>query len=231
MADIFDEVNEDLRAERAQRLFQRYGALLIVAAVLIVAAAGAWQFWRHRQAQAREAVAAEYLTAMRGAGTPLGGAAPARAEAEKAFAAIATNGPGGYRTLARLHEAALKASSGDLPGALALWDQVSADEGADPQLRQLADLLWVQHQVDRGDPAAVEGRLAPLLAADNPWRPLAQESEAWLKLRTGDTKAAVTLLRQIAAAQNAPPGVRDRATALLVQLGQPPDGSDPEIGG
>jgi hypothetical protein len=141
----------------------------------------------------------------------------------QAFATIAANGPSGYRSLARLQEAALKAGAGDVPAALALWDQVSADEQADPQLRHLADLLWIQHQVDTGNPADVEGRLAPLIAPGNPWRPLALECQAWLKLRTGDKAGAITILRELVALPAAPTGVRARANGLLVRLGAPPE--------
>ena len=135
---------------------------------------------------------------------------------------VANTGPEGYRTLARLRAAALKADAGDLPGALALWDQVSADEAADPQLRNIANLLWVQHEVDHGDPAAVQGRLAPLIAPGNPWRPMALESQAWLLLRTGETDKARDVLRQLTGDPMAPPGVRSRAGYLLQGLGEPP---------
>jgi len=227
VVDIFDEVSEDLRAERAQKLLQRYGFLLVIAAVLVVAAAAGWQAWRWRQTQAREAVAASFIAAMGQSSAPLatqtqGPQSPAQAEAARTFAEMAANGPSGYRSLAQLREAALKVRAGDLPSALALWDQVSANEAADPQLRQLADLLWVQHQVDAGDPASVEGRLAPLLAPGNPWRPLALESQALLKLRSGDAKAASTILHELAALPSAPPGVRARANLLLARLGEAP---------
>lgn len=46
MVDIFDEVDEDLRAERAQALLKRYGGLLIALALLTIGAAGGWQAWR-----------------------------------------------------------------------------------------------------------------------------------------------------------------------------------------
>ena len=78
-----------------------------------------------------------------------------------------TSAPEGYRTLARLREAALKADAGDLPGALALWDQVAADASADPLLRDLASLLWAEHQIDSGDPALLEARLKALAAPEN----------------------------------------------------------------
>ena len=219
--DIFDEVNEDLRAERARRLLQRYGFLLVIVVVLVVAGVAGWQMWQSRQRAAREAVATQFLTAMQQQASPA--SSPEQKQALATFADIGKDGPGGYRSLARLREAATKANTGDLPGALALWDQVSADEQADRSLRRVADMLWVQHQVDTGEPALVEGRIQPLAAPGEPWRPLALEARAWLKLRTGDTAGAETTLREIIAIPSAPPGVRARANGLLTRLGVAPD--------
>ena len=52
-------------------------------------------------------------------------------------------------------------------GAAALWDQVAADSSADPLLRDLASLLWAQHQIDSGDPSLLEARLKALAAPEN----------------------------------------------------------------
>jgi len=46
VVDIFDEVDEELRAERAQQLLKRYGGVIIAGAILIVGAAAGWQGWR-----------------------------------------------------------------------------------------------------------------------------------------------------------------------------------------
>ncbi len=223
MADIFDEVNEDLRAERAKQFALRYGWLVALAALLFVAGVGAWQGWRWYAAKQANEVASVYLGAMRAVSGPAvaeGQATPSRITATAEFDRLASSGPEGYRSLARLRSAALHASTGDLPGALAMWDKLSADTAADPLLRDLANLMWVQHQVDSGDPAAIEGRLQPLIAGGNPWRPLALENQAWLAMRTGHNDQAREILRQLAADATAPDGVRGRANGLLAQLGE-----------
>ena len=230
MADIFDEVNEDLRVERAKRFALRYGWLVALLVALLVAGVGAWQAWRRYQEQQANSVAAAYLGAMRGADGPApadGQPTPGRSAAMAEFDRLAGTAPEGYRSLARLRGAALHASSGDLPGALAEWDKLSADTAADLLLRSLADLMWVQHQVDSGDPAAVEGRLQPLIAPNSPWRPLALENQAWLALRMGHADQARDTLRQLAADPAAPDGVRGRANGLLARLGGPAPAAAP----
>ena len=43
MADIFHEVDEEVRRERLKKLWDRYSIYIIALAVLIVAAIGAWR--------------------------------------------------------------------------------------------------------------------------------------------------------------------------------------------
>src|SRR5580692_11776173 len=43
VVDIFDEVDEELRAERARRLLKQYSGLIVAVALLIVGAAAGWQ--------------------------------------------------------------------------------------------------------------------------------------------------------------------------------------------
>lgn len=220
MVDIFDEVDEELRAERAQQLLKKYGGVIIAGAVAIVAAAAGWQGWQWYQARQDQAAAVQFVTAMNLAEPTAAGTNEAnRANAIAAFAHAAANSPEGYTTLARLREAALKADSGDIQGAGALWDQVAGDGSADPLLRDLASLLWAEHQIDKGDPALLESRLKALAAPENPWRPLAEEQLALLELRQGKADAAKTTLRRLSADASAPSGVRGRAGALLTRLG------------
>ena len=169
VVDIFDEVEEELRAERTQRLLKKYGGAMVAAAVLVVAAVGAWQGWRWWEARHDLAVAGQYLTAMSVADSAANDKAMQQ-QALAEFDRVASAAPAGYRTLARLRAAALKAQTGDIAGATRLWDAVATDSSAAPLLRDLASLLWAEHQIDTGDPGLLEARLKALAAPDNAWR-------------------------------------------------------------
>lgn len=217
MVDIFDEVDEELRAERAQRILKRYAGLIIAVAFLIVAAAAGWQAWRWWQARQDMAAGQRYLAALALMQSPA--AAANHQEITGTFDMLAQTAPEGYRTLARLQAAALKAQHGDQRGAAALWNDIATDSSADPLMRDLASLLWCQQQIDTGDPALLETRLKALAEPGNAWRPLAQEQLALLELRQGKTEAAKASLSKLAQDVTAPNGVRQRAAALLGRLG------------
>jgi hypothetical protein len=136
-----------------------------------------------------------------------------------AFQTVIATAPVGYRSLARLRLAALQASAGRAEDAAATWNALAQDGEADDLLRGLANLLWAQQGVDKGDPALVEARLKPLTAADNPWHQIAQEYMALLDIRTGRIDEARAVLRPLSSDMTAPEGLRGRAGGLLDRLG------------
>ena len=222
VADIFDEMNDELRAERARAMAFRYGGLALAALAVVLLGFGGYSAWQWNQQRQSAAAAVPFIAAMTTADAlPTSGPAPARKQAAEAFAQVAATAPGGYQTLARLREAGLQADAGQLDAASRLWDQVAGDTSVDPLLRNLADLLWVQHQIDAGDPVAITARVQALDAADNPWRPLAEEARAMLALRQGDKPATLRILHSLADDQTVAATVRTRATGLLTILGEP----------
>lgn len=214
MPDIFDEVEEDLRAERARKLAQRWGGVALGVALLALGATGGWQAWQWNQGRQAAAAAETYLSLHRATerdGADLAGAG-------SGFATLGRDAPEGYRILARLRAAALKAETGDLPGALALWNEVAADQAADAIYRDLATLLSVTHALDSGDPAQLAARLAPLTAEGNPWRASAREAQALLAIRRGAPEEARRILEALVTDTAAPPGVRERAQRVAAGL-------------
>jgi hypothetical protein len=220
VVDIFDEVEEDLRAERAEKLLKKYAWLLIAAAVAIVGAAAGWQLWNRYQNHQDAAAAARYVAVQNALEQPAADqSAGAKAGEIATLDQLAASAPQGYRTLARLREAGLKADTGDVPGAVALWNTVAADSNADRLLRDVAILLATARELDRGDPAQLEARLKALTEPGNPWSTLAQEQLAMLDLRQGKLDDARKKLQVLSVDIDSPGGLRARASALLAGLG------------
>jgi hypothetical protein len=215
VVDIFDEVEEDLRAERAERLFKKYAWLIVALAVAIVAAAAGWQLWTRWQTRQDVVAASRFIAAQDAAQQP-GATKPAQIAA---LDQIAASAPEGYKTLARLQAAALKADTGDLQGAESMWNAVASDSSADPLLRDFASLMATGRELDRADPSQLEARLKPLAIASSPWSTLAREQLAMLDLRQGKVDDARKTLQALSIDIDAPAGLRARASALLTGLG------------
>lgn len=214
MPDIFDEVAEDLRAERARKLWKRYGILVMGALVFVLAGIGAHQSWRWYEAQKAERAALAFMAAHRAAEAE---GADLKAMAQR-FEEVSRGAPAGYRDLARLRAAALKAETGDLPEALRLYDAIAADSSADPLYRDLASLLWVIRSLDQGDPAMLAARITPLTRADSAWNASAREVAGLIALRAGRRDEARQAFQALAADVTAPRGVRERAQRLAMGL-------------
>lgn len=210
MPDIFDEVEEELRRDRSMRLWKRYGWVVGLVALAAIGGTGAWQAWTFQQQRAAQAATARLLEAMR---------QPTAPEAATALESVARDGDAGPRTLARLMEAARRASIGETQSAIPLWQAVAADGATESLYRDLASLLIAMNTLDTAEPAELAARLAPLAAPGNPWRHNAAELQALLADRRGDRPAAIAAFRALATDINAPAGVRARAEQMLTVLG------------
>lgn len=215
MPDLIDEVDEELRAEQAKKLAQRYGGLATGALLLAIAGVGGWEGWRWYEGRQAAQAAQSFLAASRDAAAE---GADARAAAGR-FASIAQGAPAGYRTLGRLRAAALLAETGQLAEALAAWEALARDTETDPLYRDLATVLWGLHALDQGDAAMIEARMTPLAAPGAPWRASAQEVLALAALKRGNTNEARRALQAVLADATTPQALRERAGRLLQGLG------------
>ena len=211
MSDIFREIDEELRRENLLKLWSRYGKYVILAAVIVVAIAGAIVAWREHQASERRAQSGRYSAAL----------ALVRegksADAGTLFAALAQEG-GGYGLLASFEEAELLAKSGDNKGAIAAYDNLAGSSGIDPEFRDLAVLLSVMHGLPEDDPKVAIERLQRLTENSNPWHASALELIAAAKLKGGDRSGALNTYKTLADDLSAPQRLRARAAEMAAAL-------------
>ncbi len=212
MADIFKEVDEELRRENLAKLWKKYGRAVIGLAAAIVLAVAGVQGWRAYDLNRRSELSDRYAAALeRAAGGDTAAALNALAEMSEADGS-------GYAGLAAFEEAKLRLESGDRDGAIALWDRIAAGSALGEGFRDVAALLSVMNQLDSGDPTTLRRRLQPLAADGAPFRASARELLALLALREGDRAGARELYTQIADDRAAPSGLRRRAAQMLAAL-------------
>jgi len=226
VSDFIREVDEDLRRENLEKLWRKYGGYAVIAAVVVVLGTAGYVGWQryaanHRAERARQFEAAMELVAKPDvvAATKTPGAAlpPAVVEASQALEAVAKDSDG-YGVLAQLHDAALKAKTGDSAGSLAIYNKLAGDAGVDQPFRDLAVILLALQTVDTAAPDELTRRLQPLTAESNPWHYSALEISAILAKRAGDTEKAKQILSGLTDDLNAPAGLRQRAAEMLAAL-------------
>ena len=214
MADIFREVDEDLRRENLEKVWKRYGKGILALVLVVVLGVAGFQGWRTYDLQQRQAQSDQFAAALSTAQDGDTGAAIA------ALSELSDPSGGGYTGLAALERARLLADAGDVEGAVAIWDRVAADSGLGPGFRDVATFLSVLNQIETGDTEALRQRLEPLAAADAPFRGSAWELMAVLALRDGATSSARDLYTKISDDRELPAGLRARAAQMLAALGE-----------
>jgi hypothetical protein len=208
LSDIFHEVDEEVRRERLQRLWDRWGNYIVAAAVLVVVAIAGWRVWEwHEQKRAQEA-GATFETAL-----DLSRAGK-HDEAEAKFVDVAKASPKGYRMLA-LFSGAAELAVRDPAGAVRAYDAIAADSHMGQSLRDLAAVRAGLLLIDSAPYADLQTRLEPATGADRPFRHTARELLAVSAWRNGDLATARRWIDMIMADNETPAGTRSRVEMLM----------------
>jgi hypothetical protein len=214
VANFIEEVDEEVRRDRAEKLWKRWSPLIIGVVVLILVGVAGYEFWKGWQAEKTAAAGARFSAALNLAqsGKP--------SEAAAAFGDLARGDAAGYAVLARFQQAANLIEAKDVTGAIAVYDGIAGDSGIDARFRDLARYLAVFHGLDQLAPDQVRQRLAAI-ASTSPWAANARELNALAELKAGNTDEARRQLTALADDPLVPTGLRGRATELLAALGGP----------
>jgi hypothetical protein len=211
VSEIFNEIDEDLRREQLKKLWDKYSILVIAAAILIVAGVGGWRGYQYLEAKK----AAEAGSAFEAAITL--SEQGKKAEAEAAFAKIASEGAKGYRVLARLRAAA-DAAAADPKAAAKLYDGIAADPSVSATEQDLARIRAASLVMETEPYADMLKRLEVATGEGRTFRHTARELLALSAYRTNDAVAARQWLDMIGNDARTPASMRSRAEALQALL-------------
>ncbi|NUJ81192.1 tetratricopeptide repeat protein [Methylocystis sp. FS] len=204
MSDIFHEVDEDVRRDKAAELWRRYHTPILIFAVLIVAATGAWSYYQTNRQKLAEAANARFEAAV-----ALANEGKAQ-EAAAAFEALAKDGPKGYATLARIRAAELRE---DRARALQELEAIADDKNVDKLNQEVALLRAALIILESGDRQKMERALGPMMTSKGAFRFSAQEWNGLDALANDDFEEAERDFNILLSDRDAPQSMRQRAAA------------------
>jgi hypothetical protein len=205
---LLREVDEELRREQLEKLWEKYGNYILAGAAVIVLIVGGWKIWETRAIAAAEAGGARYEAAL-----SLAKAGKAD-EADKALSELAKEGGGGYGTLSKLSLAGNYLKAGKNADALALFDEI-AQNSSDSLLSEFATLQAAALKVGDADFTEMQNRLNGLVMEGGPWRSAATELLGIAAYKAGKNDEASKYFTQLLGDSKTTTDMAERANMML----------------
>jgi hypothetical protein len=210
VSDIFREVEEEVRQERLQKWWKKYGNYVVAGVSIIVIVVAGWKLWERYDQQQRIKASAQMESAAQMA------AAGQDDLAATEYGKIAKKAPSGYALVAQLSQADELLASGRANEAVAIYMKVADNDKAG--LGQVARMRAAWAQGDKLPVADLKALLAPLNDGKSKWRFMARELLAYRALRDGQTAEAQKEYTALAADADAPNSLRQRAEAMATLI-------------
>ncbi|PPC86071.1 MAG: hypothetical protein CTY31_00955 [Hyphomicrobium sp.] len=216
MADDNDsllrEVQEELRREQMQRIWERYNGIIIGAGALIVFAVGGYTYMKNSRIAEAEARGAEYASALQLSEAKNADAALA------SFEKIAASSSSGYSALAKLHLAGAQVKADKSADALKTYEALAADTSADPLLRDFAKLQAASLRLSDADFTEIQNRLTTLASDGSAYRTSANELLGLSAFKEQKYSEARKYLEPLLIDPKASAAIQDRIKIILAQI-------------
>ncbi|MEI9905689.1 MAG: tetratricopeptide repeat protein [Asticcacaulis sp.] len=211
MSDIFEETEENLRAEQWLKIARTtlpWVGTGLAAALAIALGIWGFQVWQQKIA----AHASEVYEAGLDANSKAD-----KVGAKTKFEEAAKAGNATYKAMALMQLAALADLDKNTDEAVKDLDE-AAKATNNPLLQDTAAIKAAYLLMDKSSLADTQKRLAPLMKDGRPAAALAKEALAMAKLQSGDLKGARTDLNLLSLTLGTPDGIKQRAAAAVAAI-------------
>jgi len=207
------EVDENLRRDQMQDFFKRYGALLIIAVILFLAASGGFIWWKQHEVKRSGAEVEKLAAIYKDVGSGKMDQAPQQLDE------LAKSGSKAVRASALFARGALALQQNDTKLAASTYKSIADDSGLPKPYRDAALVRQTALEFDQLQPGDVIARLQPLAKPGEPWFGSAGEMTALALVKQGKRQEAGQLYAAIAKDQGGPQTIRARAIQVAGSLG------------
>lgn len=218
---LLREVEEEIRREQMQKIWERYNGLILGAVALIVIGVGGYQFLESRRIEASQSAGAEFAKALQLSEDKKDD------DAVKAFDAIAQSSAAGYSALAKLNVAGAQARAGKTAEAIAVYESIANQSGGDALLKNYAQLQVATLKLGDGDYTEQQNRLAPLATDTSPFKTTARELQGLSAFKAGKLAEARQFFEPLLIDQNASRAIQERVKIVMAEIARAEAGSAP----
>ncbi|MFT3731681.1 MAG: tetratricopeptide repeat protein [Hyphomicrobium sp.] len=209
---LLREVQEEIRREQMQKIWQRYSGLILGGATLIVLAVAGYKYFETTRIASQEAAGASFAAAETLSDDKK------KDDAAKAFKAIADDGPAGYAALAKLRLAGAEAKDGKTADAVATYNSLAKQSGGDDLLKSFAELQAASLRMADADYTELQNRLTPLAADGAPFANTAREFLGIAAYKAKNYDEARKYLEPLLIDPNASEDIQDRVKIVLGEI-------------
>jgi hypothetical protein len=206
------EIDEELRREKLEKLWEQYGTYVLGAAAALVLAVGGYQLYDQR----KKSFAAENGARYEAAVTLL--EQSKTDEAQKALSEVLASGHAGYASLAQLQLAGIHLKANRPQDALAVFEALATSPSADADIKTFALLQAAALRLGQADFTELQNRLKPVAEGSTAWRFQARELLGTAAFKAGKFDDARSQLTPLLADPETPRAALDRIQLILAAM-------------
>lgn len=206
------EIDEELRREKLEKLWEQYGTYVLGAAAALVLAVGGYQVYDQRKMSFAAENGARYdaaVTLIEQSKTE---------EAQKALSEILASGHAGYSSLAQLQLAGIHLKANRPKDALAVFEALATSPSADADIKTFALLQAAALRLGDADFTELQNRLKPVAEGSTAWRFQAREILGTAAFKAGKFDDARSQLTPLLADSETPRAALDRVQLILAAM-------------
>ncbi len=201
MADLFNEIDDDIRHQKLVTFWKENGAAIIGGAVLAVVFTGVLAFWRYYDGGQNRDNTAVLLKSLRTG--DVAQITQTAADLRKPHAAMA-----------KFTAAAIALQKGQKDEAVKIYRDIRETSRLDSTWRDLASVFEASQTLETAAPKDLHDMLKSATGKKSTWRFSALELDALVYAREGKNSDAAASLQKILSDKDAPSDIRARAETL-----------------
>lgn len=209
---FIEEVSEEVRRDRLYNFFRKYAWVGVLTVLIIVGGTAFLEFKKATAKSKAEEVGSAVMKALEGSDEK---------ERAKLLANIEVTNPE-VKSIVAMLKAAEETTLQNYAAASKSLKAISEDLSTSQIYRDIAEFKFLLLSHDRIDDSLLLTGFEELASAGNPFRLLAEEQIAIIKLKNRENDAAVAKLRSILEDAELTDTIRQRVTQLLISLGIDP---------